>query len=367
MGKMSESAAAAAAAATAVIDVRRPVYQVEDLLLADGYRDSDAGPMVTGKHRKKPAATAARLRWSDAKSVVPSIDWLFAKYNWTDDFFKDFVAGFTVAVLNIPQGMAYAMLGNVEPTVGLYMAIVPVIVYSLLGTSRHVSMGSFSVICLMTGKVVNAYSTTDRVGGGVVDYSSPSISSTGSDALAQQRYTPIEVATAVTLMVGLVQILMYVFRLGAVCAVLSETLVSGFTAGAAVHVVTSQMKELLGVDVDAHNGMFQIVLTYYDIGNRIRDVNLATVAVSCVTVSLLLAYNLYLKAIINKRLWVPVPIELITIVVGTALSQFTTFAADYRIRLVRTRYSRNGSSATRYKRITCVEVVRSFARRANTQ
>lgn len=357
MGKMSESAAAVAAAATAVIDVRRPIYQVEDLLLADGYRDSDAGPMVTGKQRKKPAAAAARLRWSDAKSVVPSIGWLFAKYNWTDDFFKDFVAGFTVAVLNIPQGMAYAMLGNVEPTVGLYMAIVPVIVYSLLGTSRHVSMGSFSVICLMTGKVVNAYATTDRVDGGGVDYSSPSISSSGSDAFTQQRYTPIEVATAVTLMVGLVQILMYVFRLGAVCTVLSETLVSGFTAGAAVHVVTSQMKELLGVEVDAHNGMFQIVLTYYDIGNRIRDVNLATVAVSCITVSLLLAYNLYLKAIVNKRLWVPVPIELITIVVGTALSQFTTFAADYRIRLVSTRHSRNGAPATRYMRITCVGVV----------
>lgn len=328
MGKMSGSV---------VINVKRPIYQLDDL--NDGLTgvngDRDADVLQTTAKRKK----VAKLKWSDAKSVVPAIDWLFTNYNWSDDFFKDFVAGFTVAVLNIPQGMAYAMLGNVEPTVGLYMAILPVIVYSLMGTSRHVSMGSFSVVCLMAGKVVNTYANSAApiaeagVGGPTAAFSAAD-ALTSAPVAATAVYTPIEVATAVTMMVGLIQILMYVFRLGVVCTILSETLVSGFTAGAAVHVVTSQMKELLGIKIDSHNGMFQIVLTYYDIGSRISEVNFATIAVSCITCTLLLTYNMFLKAIVNKRLFIPVPIELITIIIGTALFQFTTFSVDYQIKLV---------------------------------
>lgn len=328
MGKMSGSA---------VINVKRPIYQLDDL--NEVYVNSGDADLVATAKRKK----VAKLKWSDAKTVVPAIDWLFTNYNWSEDFFKDFVAGFTVAVLNIPQGMAYAMLGNVEPTVGLYMAILPVIVYSLLGTSKHVSMGSFSVVCLMAGKVVSTYASA---GHGAAPRTLPAAAATFTDTVSQSHvvpsaaaaaaYAPIEVATAVTLMVGLVQILMYVFRLGVVCTILSETLVSGFTAGAAIHVVTSQMKELLGLNIGRHNGMFQIVLTYYDIGSRIGDVNYATIAVSCVTVALLLSYNLYLKAIINKMSFIPIPIELITIVIGTVLFQFTTFSADYQIKLAST-------------------------------
>jgi len=322
MGKMSGSV---------MINMKRPVYHMDDL--HDCNANGDVNLEATAKRKK-----VSKLKWSDVKTVVPAIDWLFTNYNWSEDFFKDFVAGFTVAVLNIPQGMAYAMLGNVDPTVGLYMAIMPVIVYSLMGTSRHVSMGSFSVVCLMTGKVVSTYANAnasanyinaDSTAGTIVDQA-VSLQPHHEDTV----YTSIEVATAVTLMVGLIQILMYVFRLGFVCTILSETLVSGFTAGAAVHVVTSQMKELLGVKIDNHNGMYQIVLTYYDIGDRIRDVNFATITVSFITVVLLLSYNMYLKAFINKRLFMPVPIELITIVIGTALFQFTTFSEDYQIKLV---------------------------------
>ncbi|XP_025411593.1 solute carrier family 26 member 10-like isoform X1 [Sipha flava] len=310
MGKMSGSV---------VINVKRPIYQLDDL--NEAYANGDADVVVTTKRKK-----VAKLKWSDAKSVVPAIDWLFTNYKWSEDFFKDFVAGFTVAVLNIPQGMAYAMLGNVEPTVGLYMAILPVIVYSLLGTSKHVSMGSFSVVCLMSGKVVNTYAN----GNFNLHHDGHAEPTTTTTAI----YSPIEVATAVTLMVGLIQILMYVFRLGVVCTILSETLVSGFTAGAGVHVVTSQMKELLGIQIGRHSGMFQVVLTFSEIVNHICNVNLATVLVSCTTISLLLSYNLYLKAIINKRSIIPIPIELITIVIGTTMFQFTTFSKDYNIKLI---------------------------------
>lgn len=73
-------------------------------------------------------------------STVPVIQWL-SQYNWREDILPDIISGLTVAIMHIPQGMAYALLGNLPPVVGIYMAFFPVFVYFLFGTSKHVSIG----------------------------------------------------------------------------------------------------------------------------------------------------------------------------------------------------------------------------------
>jgi solute carrier family 26 protein len=80
------------------------------------------------------------------QNVIPVSYWL-RKYKWKNDFVYDVISGLTVAVMHIPQGMAYALLGNLSPVVGIYMAFFPVLVYVIFGTSRHVSMGKNSVKC----------------------------------------------------------------------------------------------------------------------------------------------------------------------------------------------------------------------------
>jgi solute carrier family 26, other len=105
------------------------------------------------------------------KNILPIVHWL-PKYTWKRDLVNDTIAGCTIAVMHIPQGMplrqtimsysiidvsisgiAYATLGASPPIVGIYMAFFPVLIYFFFGTSRHNSMGTYSVICLMTGKV----------------------------------------------------------------------------------------------------------------------------------------------------------------------------------------------------------------------
>jgi len=286
------------------------VYQV-DALANDGMAAGDEPRPAQVKCEKK-------RKWTDyAKRTVPSIDWLFLNYRWSDDFAEDAMAGITVAVLNIPQGMAYSILGNVEPTVGLYMAVFPVLVYSIFGSSRHISLGVLSVVCLMTGKVVSTYATAPGPDAGA--------------AVDADAYTPIQVATAVTLLVGLIQLLMYVFRLGLMCTILSETLVSGFTGAVAVIVLTSQLKELLGVDTVRRRGTMQVPYTYYDFAQRFHTVNWVTASVSATTVAVLLVYNSYLKEKINKRTCIPLPIELLVTVVSTIVFQVTTIAEDYNM------------------------------------
>lgn len=95
--------------------------------------------------------------------------------------------------MNIPQGMAYGLLAGLDPIVGLYMAFFPALVYFAFGTSRHVSMGTFAVTSLMTAKVVSTYSHEDMNSGVPENFMFEG---------ATRHYTPNEVATAVTLMVG---------------------------------------------------------------------------------------------------------------------------------------------------------------------
>lgn len=100
--------------------------------------------------------------------------------------------------MNIPQGMAYGLLAGLDPIVGLYMAFFPALIYFCFSTSRHVSMGTFAVISLMTAKVVSSYSHEDLL---------ISVNGTLPDNVplafegAQRHYAPIEVATATTFMV----------------------------------------------------------------------------------------------------------------------------------------------------------------------
>lgn len=77
-------------------------------------------------------------------STVPAVKWL-SKYNWRENILSDIISGLTVAIMHIPQGMAYALLGNLPPVVGIYMAFFPVFIYFLFGTSKHVSIGEKGV------------------------------------------------------------------------------------------------------------------------------------------------------------------------------------------------------------------------------
>lgn len=156
-------------------------------------------------------------------------------------------------------GMGYAMLANIPPIVGIYTAFFPVLIYFILGTSKHNSMGTFAVVSIMVGKTVMKHAT-ESVTFTPVSNSSESAIDTEPWSLDQPTYSPIQVVTTVSLVVGCIQVIMYVLRLGIISSLLSETLVSGFTTGAGIHVVTSQVKDLIGVHLTPVVGNFKVIL-----------------------------------------------------------------------------------------------------------
>ncbi|XP_053616851.1 prestin isoform X2 [Plodia interpunctella] len=263
-------------------------------------------------------------------NALPITKWL-PRYSPKRYLLSDLVAGATTAVMHIPQGMAYALLAEVPPIVGLYMAFFPVLVYVIFGTSPHVSMGTFAVACLMAGKVVTQHATIN------MDLTLNNSLAESDTIIATSNsvdYTPLQVLSIVTISVGIFQMLMWTLRLGAVSTLLSEPLVSGFTTAASFHVLASQLKDLLGVKLPKTSGNYKIIKTIIDICKNMTNTNLAAILISFIACLVIALNNELLKPWVSKRSRVPVPIELIAIVVGTLVSQLAGLNALYGISLV---------------------------------
>lgn len=101
--------------------------------------------------------------------------------------------------------MAYGLLAGVTPSSGLYMAFFPTLVYFVFGTSRHISVGTLSVISLMTLKVVQTYATPNDVRAAAAAMNQ-TFETTTQAAMAEDYFTPIQVVTAAAFMCGVHQV-----------------------------------------------------------------------------------------------------------------------------------------------------------------
>lgn len=285
------------------------------------------------KKVRDSCACSGRCIKSAIISKLPILTWL-PTYNPRQSLLGDIIAGVTVAIMHIPQGMAYALLAGLPPITGLYMAFFPLLVYSVLGTSRHCSMGTFAVVCLMTRKVVEELASPPEerpsAATGIGDLMDNTTA--GPDTLA--TYTPVQVATAVALMIGIVQVILGMLQLGSLCVFLSDMLVSGFTTGAAVHVMTSQIKYLFGLQVQRYNGPLKIIYTFKDIISQVLHANPAAMVISGLTIATLAFNNEVLKPWVRTKTKIPVPIELLVVIGGTVASYFGHLNDNYSIRIV---------------------------------
>jgi len=172
--------------------------------------------------------------------------------NYNKDIFKgDLMAGLTVAIMLIPQGMAYALLAGMPPVYGLYASIVPVLMYAVLGTSRQLAVGPVAMVSLLIVAGVGQFADV------------------GSD-----RFIHLAIMTA--LGVGTVQFLMGVFRMGFLVNFLSHPVLSGFTSAAALIIGASQISNLLGLDLERSKQVHDILIGLFQ---NLSNINLITAAI----------------------------------------------------------------------------------------
>lgn len=140
----------------------------------------------------------------------------------------DISAGITVGILLIPQGMAYAMIAGLPPVFGLYASLVPQIIYALLGTSRQLAVGPVAMDSLLVASGLGALSLS-----GIDEY--------------------ISMAIFLALFMGVIQFTLGLLRMGFLVNFLSRPVISGFTSAAAIIIGLSQLKHLLGIEIQGSN------------------------------------------------------------------------------------------------------------------
>ncbi|KIH47445.1 inorganic anion transporter, SulP family [Ancylostoma duodenale] len=265
---------------------------------------------------------------------MPILEWL-PKYKFKRDLMSDIIGGFTTGIMHVPQGIAYATLAGVDPVYGLYSSCFPAFFYMFFGTSRHVSIGSFAVVALMAG-VANDKVMATR-GGGTVDLSRNSTDGL-FDVVTHYDVTPIQVATMLTFSIGIWQIVCALLRLQFLMTYFSDPLVSGFTTGAAVHVLLAQIDDLMGVRVPKASGIGYLFVIaelrcligssqtlqkrVRDLAVRVPEVNITALIVSIVAMTFLYVGKEYLSPFLARRFkfHLPIPYELILVAVTAALS-----------------------------------------------
>ncbi|XP_070710344.1 chloride anion exchanger-like [Pempheris klunzingeri] len=234
----------------------------------------------------------------------------------------DVVSGISTGLVAIMQGLAFALLASLPPSYGLYTAFFPVLVYFFLGTSRHISVGSFPVLSLMVGAVVTR----------LVPEDGPPANITGFEGLTQSQQRVL-VASSVTFLMGIFQLAMGVLQVGFIVVYLSDTLVSGFTTAAAVHILVSQLKFVLGLNVPGISGPLAIIYTLEKIFVQITSTNICDLVMS-----ILIMVVVFIVKELNDRyrakLPVPIPIEVIMTIIACGVSYGFSFEERFGVGVV---------------------------------
>jgi SulP family sulfate permease len=192
------------------------------------------------------------------KQYLPILGWL-GNYR-REDLSGDLIAGLIVAIMLVPQGMAYALLAGLPPQVGLYASVLPLLLYAIFGSSRTLAVGPVAMVSLMTASALSEMSGENQLVGAMI----------------------------LALASGLMLLFMGVARLGFLVNFLSHPVISGFTSAAALVIGFSQLKHLLGMDIPRSHLISDLV--GYVIAEA-ESANIVTVGLSAGMVALLLFWR----------------------------------------------------------------------------
>jgi SulP family sulfate permease len=225
----------------------------------------------------------------------PFLEW-FRGYRW-NHLKLDIFSGLTVALVLIPQSMAYAQLAGLPPYYGLYASFLPPAVAALFGSSRQMATGPVAVVSLLTAVTLEPLATA----GG-------------------QAY--IAYAILLALMVGIFQFLLGVLKLGLVVNFLSHPVINGFTNAAAIIIASAQFSKIFGIHVDKAQYHYQTVLAVFKAAPYYTHFPTLFMGI----LAFVLMYGL-------KRISLKIPSILIAVAITTIISWAVGFERDVKVSL----------------------------------
>ncbi|XP_012717223.2 sulfate transporter [Fundulus heteroclitus] len=287
---------------------------------------------VVSERAKKHCSCSPQKAKSKILGFVPILKWL-PHYKLREWILGDIMSGIIVGILLVPQSIAYSLLASQDPIYGLYTSFFSSIIYAILGSSRHISVGIFGVLCLLVGQVVDR----ELALAGYLPESSTGINNTESLLAGQENSSAvacdrscyaITVGATVTFTAGIYQVLMGLLQVGFVSVYLSDSLLSGFATGASLTILTSQLKYLLGLKIPRPQGWFTLFKTWYGLFANLAQTNICDLITSLVCLAVLIPAK-ELNDRFKSKLKAPIPFELFVVIVATLASHFGHFNSEY--------------------------------------
>ncbi|XP_014783600.1 prestin [Octopus bimaculoides] len=316
-------------------DVNSILYRNSSLTqsrLDNLYRKPNAKKPSLSQRVRSQCYCSKRRLWKVLSTYLPVIR-VIRYYKLKSYLLIDFLAGLTVGVMHIPQALGFGKLTSVKIVNGLYTSFWPVALYTIFGTSPHVSIGTSAVICILTAGIVDEQALIFAK-----DHFNSSFfhNSSAADWESIPEYMDFKEGVAMTtsLLAGLILLLMGVCRLGFITAYLSESFFSAFTSAAAVHIATSQISSMLGLSIKKYSGLFKIIYTYRDIFLNITKTNIAELIMSIICIIILLLVKSCINDRFKHKLKSPIPIELIVVILGTLVAYLANLAEIYDVKIV---------------------------------
>jgi SulP family sulfate permease len=217
------------------------------------------------------------------KTAFPFLSW--KSLVTSENLKKDVVAGFVGAVIVLPQGVAFATIAGLPPEYGLYSAIIPAIIAALWGSSRHLVSGPTTAISLVVFASLSPLAVV-----GTSEY--------------------VKLALTLSFLVGIIQLVMGWMKVGKLLNFISHTVIVGFTAGASILIIASQIKNFFGIKIAQGSSFYETIHTFI---LKFSEINNYVLAVGLVTL---------LSGIIIKKYWPKVPYMVPAMLAGSLLGFF---------------------------------------------
>ncbi|XP_066218012.1 solute carrier family 26 member 9 isoform X2 [Saccopteryx leptura] len=274
--------------------------------------------------------SAFRCSSAKIKTVVfgllPVLSWL-PKYKIKDYLIPDLLGGLSGGSIQVPQGMAFALLANLPAVNGLYSSFFPLLTYFFLGGIHQMVPGTFAVVSILVGNICLqlAPESKFRVFNNVTNESY-----VDTAAMEAER---LHVSATLACLTAIIQMGLGFMQFGFVAIYLSESFIRGFMTAAGLQILISVLKYIFGLTVPSYTGPGSIIFTFIDICKNLPHTNIASL-IFALTSGAFLVLVKELNAHYMHRIRFPIPTEMIVVVVATAISGGYKMPKKYHMQIV---------------------------------
>ncbi|XP_042155493.1 solute carrier family 26 member 9-like isoform X2 [Oncorhynchus tshawytscha] len=247
---------------------------------------------------------------------LPILSWL-PKYKVKENLLCDVISG-------VSAGMAFALLANLPPVNGLHSSFFPLIPYFFMGTAHQMVPGTFAVISIMVGMECLKLAPESDFNATI-----------NATVMNEDRMNEVRLGISGTLacLTAIIQMCLGLMQFGFVAIYLSESFVRGFMTAAGLQILISVLKYIFGIKVPFYSGPLATINTLKDIVYGLPNTNIASLVFALISSVVIITVK-ELGARYHQKLPFPIPMEIIIVVVATAISGPLGLPDKYHIDIV---------------------------------